>query len=378
MQYLNMRKAIGLITAMAFYIGGSHTALAVGTAAGTDIDNTATVDYQVSGDARSASDTITFRVDNRVDLTVVEQAGTYVGVSPGDTGDDGTVLEFLVTNTGNQTQDYALSASASTDPFNGDAVDDFDVTGVAVYVEDGTTAGYQSGEDTATFIDELAADGTATVYIVGTIPAAQADGDIAAYLLTVTTHDAGAAGLGAATDDTVANTTTGEEVVFADGTGDSDVDFDGQFSDRGAFQVSSATVSVTKTISSVDDGFGGSYAIPGALVTYQITVDNTGSSAVDTDTLILTDTIPANTRICVVAGTICAAGDVPAVTDSGSGLGGLTVEYSDDNGVGWAYDAVGNADADGTNPNVTDIRLAPTGAMSSGGSFDLDFTVIVD
>ena len=32
MQYLNTRKAIGLILALAFFIGGSQTALAAGTA----------------------------------------------------------------------------------------------------------------------------------------------------------------------------------------------------------------------------------------------------------------------------------------------------------------------------------------------------------
>ena len=33
--------------------------------------------------------------------------------------------------------------------------DNFDVTGLQVFVEDGTTPGYQPGEDTATFINAL-------------------------------------------------------------------------------------------------------------------------------------------------------------------------------------------------------------------------------
>ena len=67
MQYLNTRKAIGLILALAFYIGGTHTALAVGTASGTTISNTATVDYQVATDPRTATGLAPdITVDNRV------------------------------------------------------------------------------------------------------------------------------------------------------------------------------------------------------------------------------------------------------------------------------------------------------------------------
>lgn len=295
MQYLNMRKAIGLFLALAFYLGSSHTALAVGTASGTSIDNTATVDYQVGGvdQTQLTSNTASFVVDNRVDLTVAESSGTYVDVVPGSTT---RVLTFTVTNDGNETQDFALSAAAGSDPFGG--TDNFDATNVNVYVEDGTSAGYQPGEDTGTFIDELAADTSVTVYIVADIPVSQANGDIAAYTLTADAHDAGGVGaLGAETTATAGGNTAGVDVVLGDAAGDTDLANAGDHSATGAYRVATATLTVNKSVAVVDDPFNGTTdpkAVPGATMRYTITVENT-SGTTDATSVVVADAPPANT-----------------------------------------------------------------------------------
>ncbi len=105
MQYLTKRKVHRLIMALALFTGGSQTALAVGTASGTIISNTATVDYQVGTDPRSATGSAPgITVDNRVDLTVSNtDAGNNVNVTPGAANQ---VLTYTVTNTGNTTQGY--------------------------------------------------------------------------------------------------------------------------------------------------------------------------------------------------------------------------------------------------------------------------------
>jgi len=302
MQYLHMRKAIGLLLALAFYIGGSHTALAAGTASGTSIDNTATVDYQVGGidQTQLTSNTASFVVDNRVDLTVAESAGTYVDVIPGSTVQ---VLTFTVTNDGNETQDFALSAAAGSDPFGG--ADNFDATNVNVYVEDGTTGGYQPAEDTATFIDELAADASVTVYIVADIPASQSNGDIAAYTLTADAHDAGGVGvLGAETTATAGGDTAGVDVVLGDAAGDTDLANAGDHSATGAYQVTTASLTVNKSVVVVDDPFNGTTdpkAIPGATMQYTISVENT-SGTTDATSVVVVDAPPGNTTYS--AGTI--------------------------------------------------------------------------
>ena len=104
------KKLQGLLTLLSVAVLGtlfSVPALAVGTDAGTAINNSATVDYKVGGvDQTSIDSPITsFVVDQVVDLTVAEADGgeTVVGAGQSD-----AVARFTVTNTGNATQDFAL------------------------------------------------------------------------------------------------------------------------------------------------------------------------------------------------------------------------------------------------------------------------------
>ena len=76
--------------------------LAVGTTAGIDISNTATVDYSIGGTAGSVNDTVTFRVDEKLDVNVTWQDAANIGVNTPDTN---RVLTYLLTNTGNGTDD---------------------------------------------------------------------------------------------------------------------------------------------------------------------------------------------------------------------------------------------------------------------------------
>jgi hypothetical protein len=83
-------------------------AIAAGTTAGTDVDNLATVDYEVNGNnqediesAPGAGNSVpgvgngtatSFEVDNRVDFTLTQVGAAHTVVSPGDTD---TFVEFL-------------------------------------------------------------------------------------------------------------------------------------------------------------------------------------------------------------------------------------------------------------------------------------------
>lgn len=301
----NIHTLMALLIIAICIIAVPQIAHAAGTAAGQPIANRATVNYEVSGvpqtliesspagnstaGAGNGTDT-SFVVDNRVNLTVVTTDATYVTVSPASTAQ---ILTYTVTNTGNRTQDYALSAAASTDPFGG--ADNFDASTVQVFVESGVTPGYQALEDTATFIDELAADASATVYIVSDIPAVQVTGDIAAYALIATTHDAGAAGLGALTAETAGPDTAGIDVVFGDAANanvPADTARDGEGSDRSAYQVSAAALTVTKTSAVYSDPFNSTTnpkAIPGAVITYTVTVANAAGGSNATNVTITDD-----------------------------------------------------------------------------------------
>ena len=375
MQYLNMRKAIGLIVALAFFVGGTQTALAVGTASGTTISNTATVDYDVAGDARSASSVaIDFLVDNRVDLTVANQDGGNVDVIPSATDQ---VLEFLLTNTGNTTQGYLLTTAIPTA--------NIPMGSVEIYIEDGTTPGFQIAEDTlyvgGTNAGDLnpngviGTDDVMTVYVVADTPAGAVDGNQDDVRLVAQTTNAGT------TTVTVASgaPTAGVDVVFADGAGTtSDAANDGQHSDAATYTVSSAALTAAKTIVSTTDEFGSGFAIPGANVVYQIRVTNSGAATADTDSVSITDQIPANTQLCVSTAATCTA---PAFNNSGaSGLALNAFEYSNDATATPCepgdFTYTPTADANGYDATVTCVRMTTTGDMNgSGAFFDMQINV---
>ena len=400
MQYLNTHKAIGLILALAFFIGGTHTALAVGTASGTNITNTATVDYEVGTDPRTASGSDTgFVVDNKVDLTVVSQDGANVTVTSGGTEQ---VLEFLVTNTGNTAQGYQLNYEPLAPTV---------MTNVHIYVDDpvGGVPGSYDGSDpeyivgtTGNFAklfgtqfdvgatpdagldhdNGVGGRTSVTVFIVADTAAAATNGQTEAYNLLATTLDAAT---DTVTDGTVAQSDATVEAVFADaaGTYTGDDAEDGTHSDTGTYEVASAALGLAKSVLSTTDGFGGSYFIPGAEVEYQIRVTNSGPGAVDNDTVVVNDPIPTNTKLCVAA----ACGGLPSFADgtTSSGLTVATFQYSTaaspnecaDASFAVAYTPV--VDGDGADAAITCIRQAPTGSMNgSNAFFDIRFFVVIE
>jgi hypothetical protein len=156
--------------------GVADSALAVGTAAGTSVDNLATVDYNVGGTpqaliessptgnnvsgAGNGTDT-TFLVDDMVDLTVVETDAAYRFVVAGATAE---VLTFTLTNTGNETHDFSFTTSHTADPFGG--TDNFNATSVAVFADENGNGTYEPGTDVDDYADELTADASVAVFIV--------------------------------------------------------------------------------------------------------------------------------------------------------------------------------------------------------------------
>jgi hypothetical protein len=278
-------------------------AKAAGTASNTDITNQATVSYEVGGNAQTPilSNTTTFKVDNKVDLTVAEVSGVYTDVNPNTTDQ---VLAFTVSNTGNTIQDFALAAAAGVDPFGG--TDNFDASNVLVFVEEGTTAGYQVGEDTATSIDELAPyvgpGDEVTVYVVADIPVGQSSGDISAYTLTATARAGGGVGVlgGALTQTAGADTPDAVDIVFADGTGDTDGARDASHSDTDAYIVLSAQLTINKTSTVIRDPFNldtNPKHIPGAYIQYVISISNAAGAGASATLTTITDTLDNNTAI---------------------------------------------------------------------------------
>lgn len=156
--------------------------------------------------------------------------------------------------------------------------------------------------------------------------------------------------------------------------------------------VASATLTVTaplsaaKTATTISDPVNGTTnpkAIPGAIVEYTITISNPTGSALDNDTVVITDAIPANASLIV--SDIGAAGSGPVAFTDGSPASGLgyafaslgsttdRLDFSNNNGAAWTF--APTAGSDGTNPNVTNLRVRMAGSQAAGTSFTLRFRV---
>ena len=254
----------------------SATAGAAGTPVGTVIQNTATVDFDLAGTPITLeSNTTTITVVERIDVVVTLQS-PQVLVAPNDTD---RALLFTVTNTGNGSETFSLAVDSIL------AGDDFNPTPSAtpIYFDTDGSGDLNVGDQPYTLgVNDpvLAADATIDIFIVNDIPGTVVNGNIGFSQLAATSlTGTGApgtefAGLGDGGVDAVIGTTGGEA------------------SDIGEYLVSDVAVSVIKS-QAVIDPFGGTQPIPGATITYTVTVEVT--SAGTTTASVLRDPIPTYT-----------------------------------------------------------------------------------
>lgn len=270
-----------LAACLAVLCGGP--AWALGTSAGTVIANTATVAYTVGGNptAQSVSAANTFRVLEVIDAAIAWQDGGAVAVrSPQGNG----TLTFLLTNTGNGSEAFALTA---VDALSGDG---FDPEAQAFWIESNGTTGLQTTGATPDTLYQaglndpnLAADAGAVIYLLSNIPAGVADTALGRVQVVAAATTPGAAGAAAGTE-LIGAGAGGVNAVVGASNADTET--------TATYVVASVTVNVTKSIVRIVDRFGGSQPFPGARVTYRLTVATTGSGTAEA--LVVTDTIPAD------------------------------------------------------------------------------------
>ena len=320
---------------------GASGVQAAGTASGSIISNTATVNYSVGGVAQpSVSNTpTTFTVDRKVVFRVDETAPTATTtVAPGQTA---AVTTFTVTNTSNATMDFGLAVTqqaGGTAPHSG--TDNFDVTAPTMFADTNGNGIYDAGTDLAiTFLDEVLADTSRTVFVVANIPAGRATGDVAAVTLTGQARDGGASGTqGTISAATAGVNTAGVDTVLADTAYDAlNTANDGFAVAKDDYTVSNATLTLAKVVKVIEDPINtiasGNSAnakmIPGATIEYCIIVNNSGA-ATATPTSI-TDPVPATLTIDAttlrVNGT-ATAGACNANGVAGGGVSGQNVTSS--------------------------------------------------
>jgi len=280
----NVLRRLLLLMALACACGPAWSA---GTAAGTVINNTATVDFLLAGTpVTQTSNVASITVVERVDVVVTLQSGQVI-VAPGEA--DRSLL-FTVTNTGNGNETFTLAMDSVL------AGDDFDpqpaVPGIYFDTDssgDFTPAdlAYNPGNNDP----QLAADAAIDVLLVNDIPGAVVNGNVGRSELTATS-----------------STGTGVPGAAFPGLGDGGVDAvigatGGEAAQTGEYVVGDVQVDIIKSVA-ISDPFGGTQPTPGATLTYTVTVEvmNTGT----TSGSVLRDPIPANTTY--VAGSISLNG----------------------------------------------------------------------
>ena len=299
---LNFQARKNIFTPIVFVISLFLTTN-IFAAAGDSISNTATINYIIGGVSDSRNASASFLEDRLINFSVSEDNGSAAVPVISDMTD--AVMQFTVTNTGNDVQDFLLTAvNTAPNPF-GLPADNFDPLTIQVFAESGATPGYQAVEDTAVFIDELVPNVPHVVYVVADLPTQVID-DVSVIALIVQIAEGGVVGteglvvnaddnghispagvfsngstsVSAGTANTIPDSPLTMETVFNDPAGLSpedvstdlvqDVARNGQHSDAGAYQVMSP-VAIVKTVTVIDP-LGGTDPYPGATLRYQLDV----------------------------------------------------------------------------------------------------------
>lgn len=261
------------------------SAMAAGTPVGTVIQNAATVDFDLGGTPITlTSNTTSITVAEIIDVVVTLQSA-QVQVSAGDTT---RAILFRVTNIGNGMETFQLAIDSIL------AGDDFDPIPAApdsIYFDTDGSGDFNIANDLpyspGTNDPNLAADAFVDIFLVNDIPGAVVNGNIGRSELAATSA-----------------TGTGAPGTSFPGLGDGGVDAvvgttGGQAADFGEYIVVDVQANFVKS-QLVSDQFGGTEPIPGATITYTVTIEITSAGTATAS--VLRDVIPANSTY--VAGSL--------------------------------------------------------------------------
>jgi len=298
------------LATMLLSFGAIQSAFAVGTAANTDITNTATVNFTVGGVSQTpvTSNITTFKVDRKVAITVDNNA-TQTTTAPGTPN---AAVIYTVTNAGNGTDSFTLAAANQ-------GSDAFDVTNLRVY-RDSTTSGplanvYDASDTLVAAPVSFNADQSLVFFIVSDIPLTPTNTQFADVRLTATTTSTQTVG---------ADNPAVVDVVFIDS------GRDGSEFISNRYNISAATLAVVKTASVISDPFNltgpDRKAIPGATMQYSIVLTNSG--AANATAVALSDAIPANTTYVPASMTLNAAPLTDVAADDAGTFAANTVNVT--------------------------------------------------
>jgi len=277
------RFITALLSVAAVAVLVPQSASAVGTASGTTINNAASVVYTVGSVTQPlyTGPTTTFAVDTKVIFNVSKVDVGPVQVAPGD-NTSGTTrrLRLQLQNDSNAPVRFSVLgadlASGTTITFVTGYTDNRNVFSTITACFDANANNVCDGGEN---FQTVAADGlNTTIIITGDIAAAALNTDVIGALLTATAVDTGGTPLA----ETAVPTINAVDIVLADGAGTDDAARGGTYTERSAWQVSAALLTVAKTAVVYSDPLNNTTApkaIPGAVMTYTIQVSNAAGGA---------------------------------------------------------------------------------------------------
>ncbi len=292
-------------------------AWAAGTLAGIDINNTASISYSVDGTPQAAIESApgggnsipgsgaptTFKVDKKVDLSVTADAGPF-NVSPSAFDEP---ITYLLTNEGNSQEAFTLTTTGGVALGAGN---DFNTVGCTV--------------TSPASLVTLAADASTPVTVECDIPDSNggtvSDGKLSLVDLLASAN--------VAAETTGTDTAGTVDVVYADDAGTAtdtpngavsgDQTRNAKHSATNTYTILAASLTISKASFVHSDPFNGIVnpkRIPGAIIQYTITIDNTAGSS-DATGLSVSDHIPANMTYADLA-TLPDPAPAACVADSG-------------------------------------------------------------
>ena len=287
------------------------------TPAGTVIQNRATMDYTMSGvNITSYSTTTLTPVAEIVDVSVAPaMAGTTPVVPPFPTF--GELLYFAVTNSGNSTENFALTVNGVV------AGNDFDPDNPVVALDAGTLGSFEGTGTDSLYSGPIPVPGETTIYvwvISDILDSALSPGDIGRVTLEAVHQNAPAS-------------TAPGTIYLGSGPGGTDLVLGasgGHAAANGAYVIVTTSLSVVKSVSAIAGTVGGvPVAIPitGARITYQLDVIVAGTGTAVAVTI--TDPIPVNTTY--VAGSMTLDPDGPGPS-SPAAMTDTNADYPADRG----------------------------------------------
>lgn len=268
-----------------------------GVGAGTLIQNSASATYTSgSGTTTIQSNTVTVTVDQLLDVAVAELDSSPVAASS-----NSAVLTYSITNTGNGSDAFILTADPNV---SGNA---FNAVVQSIVFDTNGDGKYDAGDQViaqGAATPQIAANGSSKVFVIVSLPPGATDAQSSQVKLTATSI------IGSGSPGTVfaKKGVTGVDAIVGLSHGTQ--------SALDSVTASLATVSLVKS-AVIADQFGSSNPLPGAVVTYTIVAHVSGSGTAGSVHVV--DVIPTGTTY--QAGTLALNGTSltdPADSDPGT------------------------------------------------------------